>query len=544
MKKIIFKSLTVLSQDKKFGNSFIFTSQINFIASEHNSAGKTTLIQLIYSALGCEAKFKKEWEKCYLCLEILIDSDLFKLYRTPNDRYCIINLNNKVQYYSNQSEYHAALSKILGYSILLTDQRQNLKQARPIHFFATSYIAQGDWNSFFEPKSAVNGLTEFNKNYKTALVNQFTNIQNNEEKEISIKIDEIKKEKNQNINTKLSLKQIQKNLNIKDSLFSLEELKNISTQYERELNILQQNLSNLLVEKQYLQNEIEFAKLSATELAEDYEFSRTQTTELECPYCGTLHSNSIVEKSHLFFTKNNVDKYLKNKENELREKKNQIKKIENEIYTLKSLEKEPYISKIIHNNIDNIKKSILFNTIDETVSNLESQFNQLDINLKLAKSNKTQIQKENKENIKEINNYFISQLRYYADKLSIELEWQNIKKVIDFNKIVKEVKGGHADNNRSVLAYYLAIYDTAIFAKTDSLPPMVIDTPNQNDQDKDNYTAILKTISDFKDRQILVCLISNRIEYLGTLEVNIIRVNRIMKPVNQNILDIFDILFQ
>ena len=40
------------------------------------------------------------------------------------------------------------------------------------------------------------------------------------------------------------------------------------------------------------------------------------------------------------------------------------------------------------------------------------------------------------------------------------------------------------------------------------LPPLVVDTPMQNDQDPENYQAILKILATQQHKQIFVCLIN------------------------------------
>lgn len=98
----------------------------------------------------------------------------------------------------------------------------------------------------------------------------------------------------------------------------------------------------------------------------------------------------------------------------------------------------------------------------------------------------------------------------------------------NYHKILNAVRGGAADSNRTVLAYYLAIYATAMNFNTNILPPLVLDTPNQNEQDKENYKSIINTLIQEKNKQIIICLIrSEHSEILAS--INKIEVNRLMK---------------
>ena len=89
MKRLVINKLTILSKDKNKGNQFVFNDGINLILSDKNSAGKTTLLNLIYSALGCVVKFKDEWINSFIRLDISIGNESYTLYKTPNGIYFI-----------------------------------------------------------------------------------------------------------------------------------------------------------------------------------------------------------------------------------------------------------------------------------------------------------------------------------------------------------------------------------------------------------------------------------------------------------------------
>jgi len=92
-----------------------------------------------------------------------------------------------------------------------------------------------------------------------------------------------------------------------------------------------------------------------------------------------------------------------------------------------------------------------------------------------------------------------------------------------------------------ILAYYLAIYATAINYESEIIPPLVIDTPNQNEQDKENYKAIIDTLIQEENKQIIICSIKS--EYTDSLDnVNRIIVNRLMKDYNYK--DSFSAIFE
>lgn len=80
--------------------------------------------------------------------------------------------------------------------------------------------------------------------------------------------------------------------------------------------------------------------------------------------------------------------------------------------------------------------------------------------------------------------------------------------------IIKKIYevGGAAEDARAVLGYYLAIYEQVADSCEEALPPLVIDTPNQQEQASGNYTNIIKSISDGinNDRQYVICAMEHK----------------------------------
>lgn len=545
MKRLIIKSLSILSKNKDKGNIFNFIDGLNFIKSRKNSAGKTTLLNLIYSALGCKVKFKKEWEDVYVRLDISVHDKEFSLYKTPNQIF-YISIDSKVKKYESESEFHSTLQKLLGYNIYLKTHESKLKIARPAHFLSTSYISQTNgWNSFFSP--SFEGLGEFN-GYKASLVEQFTTLKNCSEIRNTIELDEIKDELRKKI-----VKHDVLSLTIKNLVFnknqseiqgrveipsSLNDIQTLSEKYEQEMGRLQEKLSALVVEKSFLVNEINFSTYASEEIEQDYLQARKNAPIIECPYCGTLHSNTISEKSELFSLKTKLEIDITKKQEVIEKINAKIDTIKNEISNLSEL-KGKIANKISHNT-DLLKKSIAASEISNLINELSKRIDNLNANIKSIKNAIRDTRKQHKNHAKSVNQFFAAELKKYAHNLSLTFNtYDKIKKVTNYNNILKQVEGGDADSNRSVLAYYLAIYQTAMNFETPALPPLVIDTPNQNDQDPENYHAIIETLLKEQEKQIIVCLVSDDSKKDNWDNINQIEIDRLLKDdkVNRTLFD-------
>lgn len=548
MKRLVIKSLSILSKDKNKGNAFVFIDGINFIKSKNNSAGKTTLLNLMYSTLGCKVKFKDEWEDVYTRLDIIISDKEISLYKTPNGIF-YTSIDNKVKKYESDSDFHYNLQKLLGYEIYLKTHKGELKIARPAHFLSTSYISQTNgWGSFFAP--SLDGLGEF-KDYKKDLVEQFTTIKSCTELRNNIELKEVKDELNHKSIELNILSSTRKNLITNDTLndetvnskfqLNLNSIQELSERYEQEIGGLQEELSTLAVERRFLLNEIQFNECASKEIEQDYLEARKNGSIIECPYCGTIHNNTVTEKSELFSLKAKLENDVTYKEQSLKNIDAQIVEIKAKIGNLSELKGE--ITNQITQNIVLLKKSIASSEISTVIEDISNYISNLNIKIKEIKKSIRDSKKNYKNHSEAVNEFFLAKLKNYADSLSLTFsDYNKINKVTNYNDIVKQVKGGDADTNRSVLAYYLAIYQTAINFNTLALPPLVIDTPNQNDQDPENYHAIITTLLKEKNKQIFVCLVSDDSKKDNWEDVNQIEVERLLKSDKANT-DLFSLIW-
>ena len=83
----------------------------------------------------------------------------------------------------------------------------------------------------------------------------------------------------------------------------------------------------------------------------------------------------------------------------------------------------------------------------------------------------------------------------------------------DFQCINNKIAGGAADDIRVIIAYYLAIYKTIVKYGNEVIAPYIIDSPNQQEQSKVNYSRILSLILESipSGAQLILCAMRNDI---------------------------------
>ena len=84
-----------------------------------------------------------------------------------------------------------------------------------------------------------------------------------------------------------------------------------------------------------------------------------------------------------------------------------------------------------------------------------------------------------------------------------------INSPLDYNKVIKE--GGAAEGARAILAYYLTIFSMVEKYGNEAKSPLVIDTPNQQEQSHTNYEKIVAILTDdmVNNNQVIMSAMEN-----------------------------------
>ena len=122
---------------------------------------------------------------------------------------------------------------------------------------------------------------------------------------------------------------------------------------------------------------------------------------------------------------------------------------------------------------------------------------------------------------------FLELLHTYIKLLNAEgINLSSIKTPLDYNKIVKE--GGAAEGTRGILSYYLAIFSMINIYGSEINAPLVIDTPNQQEQSDKNYENIVNLITQKipDTEQIIICAMENDKLKEYKKDANVIKLNK------------------
>lgn len=530
MKNLQLEKLLILSNSQESGNQFNFSKTYNLITAKDNSVGKSTLVKLILWAFGCDPQLDSKWKSTDSKTLIFFNIDS-KPYSIIRDKNSITFNDGKIskQFSKITGEYSEFFAKLVGFDIVLVDRSEegNLIVPPPAYYFLPFYIDQKrSWNKAWDSFINLGQINNWNPTVIKYHIGYLKPKYFELEKE---KVDKQKIKNQLNVELKnisnaleivathttssgITLEKNQLNLMTEEIKNELSELAKLEEEYLS-------NLSILTSDKAYLIHEKSIAERLIKELDDDYIFSVENINEenLECPLCGIVHENSLVNKASILTDKQQAYEQLKIIDEKLNKTNNEFSKLENNFKTIKNKIEEINNKYVIEEEgtkfqLNEIIENFAYNGINKKIQSTKKEklllIDEKDSELKeIIKEQKTLFTKKEKE---EIEANFLSLLKSYVKILDAEgINLSNVNSPLDYNKIIME--GGAAENTRGVLGYYLSIFTLIDMHGNEVKAPFIIDTPNQHEQSEQNYKNIIKLITEKvpKSEQIFICAMEN-----------------------------------
>ncbi|EMJ3157147.1 hypothetical protein AAEY46_004227 [Yersinia enterocolitica] len=518
MKKLILKKIMILSDSGKSARQFEFGEHLTLItADDDNSVGKSTLAKMIFWTFGCEPIFSEVWRTldCTSIIEFEINNAPYIIHRYKNE-IKIRHSNGKLHSFPKiTGDYSKYFSELVNFNVLLPKKGQlTLETPPPAYYFIPFYIDQK--RTWAKPWDSFENLQQYSSwakpviSYHSGL---FIKAHFEVEKDIYVikrELEEVEKGVTELNNAAIILRQ---NLIDTDNVLpSTEFIFSVIQESEKKKKNLLEERTNLRVEKIRLESQIKLAKGIISELDKDYIFSveNMEDGDIECPTCGTIHENSIAHRTSILIDMELAKNQLESLESEVNGIINLLV-IKDEEITEQSNKSERSYNNVIESD-SNALISFTNDKFEKRVHEINSKKN---ITIEIKKSEEKTAKKSqsdilSKEQKSEIKQSFADRLSKYITKLKVNVDISKIKSPLDYKKIYEV--GGAAEDARAVLGYYLAIYEQVADSCEEALPPLVIDTPNQQEQASGNYTNIIKSISDGinNDRQYVICAMEHK----------------------------------
>lgn len=512
MKKFVLEEIKLISQTEQRANSFIFDKGFNVITGQ-NGVGKSHLIKSIPWVFGAEpSTIHPSWAKANISviLKFSVDNLSYKILRTGKTFLVFDNNNNLINRSvdSITKELAPFLSDLFGFDLKLPlkEGDKKLTQLPPAYYFSPFYVDQDSgwmnlWQSF-------KNLQMFS-NWRRPLLDTFTNI-------LSL---ELQKTKNLIMEEKNKLKEFEKRQDLFNDTFKDSEEEIISSDfdinfddYKKEIDELmikldklqekefkyKENIRILSNKKNIIENQINIVDVSILSLNKEHNLiNKIENHILECPTCGAEYENSFIDRF-------NIAQDLYTSQELLIDLKEDLNKINNEILDIKNIDINNL--KEINNINDILSKKNHNLTIKEIIKKegkkhfkefLRIKSNDISnvidkINLKIIELNKKE-----RTLIKQVRQQKIAVEQFFIISMEKSLEGLNVKNLMldDYKDMYSgNVPEAGSDKPRAFLAHVFSLINTINNFNDGILPPIIIDSPNQQDQDPGNIDRIYNFI--------------------------------------------------
>ncbi len=510
MKRLIFEEIQILSYREKKAIKIKFNPKRTIIKGS-NQIGKSSLIKSIYYTFGANPSvINDNWLKAepITYLKFRIDEEKYSLMRYNKKMFVLIDEHGIPQAHTFKS-LSTFLNEILDFNFIINNRSGQPEIPPPTYLFLPFYIDQDkSWN---DNLNSFANLSQFST-WKKPLLDYHSGIKGNNYYKTKSEFDSIKSEledtKNEILTLNKILKSIKSKLKDEDFNISLDEFSSEISELlaeceilKNEQNKLKHKLTEFYNQKSVILSRISIVETSINESKLDYKYALNYVeNEVDCPMCGAHYENNFSERFSIAEDEENLDDLLKELKTELLTINDEIKEYDKSFIDKKiDFEKiqellnekkaEIKLIDLIENEGKKRVKEIFIqeqNEIYNKIGKANVKFNSLETELK-------KINKNGETRKNEIMNFYRSKLTSNLKALNINTE--KTSKGI-FERMDSSIKEQGSNLPRALLAYYFSFLQVMNKYSTSSFCPIVIDSPNQQEQDKEN----LKAIMDFIDK--------------------------------------------
>ena len=529
MTGLVFKKLWIVSKLEKAARTVSFQSGTNILTGE-NDVGKSTLIKSLYHSIGGDAPQMNNtrWKraKAFYCSEIVLNSATYFIVRDGKHFGVFDAQKGMLSKHSGISTEGGVASFIceqLNFDIELEKKADGkLGRAGPAFYFLPFYVDQdAGWTKSWESFSGLQQFTLYRKNmieYHLGIRPQSYYDAKKKEMEFLETKSAHQAERNV-LSTALATfqkrsSQIQVSLDpvaFKEELDQLVDSYNLQRARQQDALAKVKDIRN---ERNAINTDIAILHRSISELTADYEYAAQLETPdiVGCPTCGTEFENSFQERFGLLddvdYCRGILDQRQKARievsekldaaerdyelvGQETHEMELLLNRKKSEVTLRDIVASEGNKEMVVSLSADIVGK-------DEAIEEVQDAIDALKADLKLDSKRK-----------KEILEYYQARMKEYLNALNVfvleEIDYAEPTKVIKNNAL-------GSDLPRALLAQYYALLHTMKRFGDTKVCPLILDSPQQQEQDTSNVGAIFKFIFSkaLDGQQLILGTISTR----------------------------------
>lgn len=506
MKRLKFHRISLLSLAEKKAKTVSFSPKITVILGS-NSVGKTCLLRSLFWTLGAEPDFHKKWVQAniYSRLEFSVDDVKYSCLRHGSSFSVYDHKNKLIKSFSSVTNGLAPyFAELFDFPIKLTDKYSHLINLPPAYMFLPYYVDQDkSWQNNW---SAFSRLFQFPSGWKKALVEFHTGI-HPKEYYIEKGIQDALQVEIERITAELELlKEILSNF---ESTFANGAFNLDSRVFEREIKELLSGCEQLKIQQddykrkytEYynhrvsLDRQIEITSNALSEVAKDVRYANKEGIEVECPTCGATYENTFEARFAIAKDAERCEELLFELKSERVDVTEKMQKLDvlferssgdlAKIEQLLSVKKgQLQFKDVIESEGGKQAKSVISKHREKLFTDLGKKETQI-------KACKTRLKQfDDKQRKSEILSTYLGAMRHALAELNVNLAES------DYKELDSKVGESGSKKPRALVAYYISILHTIYKHSTSTFCPIVVDSPNQQAQDKENLPRMLAFIKD------------------------------------------------
>jgi hypothetical protein len=486
-----------------------------------NDMGKSSLIKTLMATFGAKpAKLNENWKELnpMSLVRFSIDGIAYAILKDDKSYALFDQFDKLIKVCASVTdELGPLLAGLLNFNIQLPDNQHTIITPPPAFIFLPFYVDQDQsWSTNWAGFSSLGQL----KSYREPIIFYHTGIRGNdyyatknetakykeeyenltaETKAIKNLIGNLKEKTSSadfNINVELFKKEIE------DLLIECDKLKKIEETHKAKLIDLYNHIISLEAQHKITEGALK-------ESAKDYAFAAHKLSDaVECPTCGAEYENTFAERFEIALDRSRCDELLLEINGQLLESKKQIDR-ENALLN-KTITEIINIELLLRKKRGEIQlKDVIENAGVNHVHDIFSQ-NLLKLNNDLIENQRNQLELEarwksleNKVRKNEIELFYLLKMESNLSSLGVS----NLNRSA-YKGVLSKINDTGSSLPRALMAYYFAIFETINKYSTSIFCPLVIDSPNQQAQDRENINIIYEFIKENQpaDTQLILGL--------------------------------------
>ena len=518
MKSFKFENIWLLSHGTRKARRVDFHPSRNLIQGP-NHTGKSSLVKNIFITLGATpAGELEQWDPLTVSVvQFRVGEKAYRAVHHNGARALFDDADTLIAATASHAEWAVLFADLVGFNLTLTDRRTGLGlRADPASFFLPFYIDQdGSWKekwdtfpSMIRFKQPVGSILDFFSGIRPAEYYELKSEQGLLSKEVDVRIGEMKLL--DRAKKRLSSTLPMGTVNFSEADFQI-EIKNLSVE-ANELNSSQEKIRLKYVrEAEFVANvqrQIDVAHAALRDYSKDRKYlnNLAATPELICPTCGAEHDEPFLHFLGYAEDARILEELARGLKTELASAQKELMTTSGELQVLKG----NYTR--INNILEKKRGELKFREVVESQGAQAAhrafdvereQINQelAEWTVKLNAASMKLAELTDKKRAKRIVGEFRD--AYAAARTALDVPEPKGRL-----GILSRPKRSGSGGPRLLLAYYAALWKICHSDQVGLSIPVVIDSPNQQDQDDVNLHVVLAFIAESlpQSMQLIVCV--------------------------------------